>query len=168
LNGAHNQSFSVGRFCLFCSRHGNDKNENGSVMMQARTLIIAIIAFLDGVVSITGHTLYGDHVGLWRDFRYLCPTDFVVDVSDPIDPATVDASDFTVNGIPANNFTFSNSNTTIAFDFTTSPAGQGVNTFHIADGAFNCGGGPVLEFTCRIRYILVRPNPTPWPRPIPP
>jgi hypothetical protein len=63
-------------------------------------------------------------------------------VSDPIDPATVDASDFTVNGIPANNFTFSNSNTTIAFDFTTSPAGQGVNTFHIAAGAFNCGGCP--------------------------
>ena len=43
-----------------------------------------------------------------------------------------------VNGIPANNFILSNGNMTITFDFTTSPAGQGVNTMHIAAGAFNC------------------------------
>ena len=28
--------------------------------------------------------------------------DFVINLSDPVNPATVQASDFTVNGIPAN------------------------------------------------------------------
>jgi hypothetical protein len=26
----------------------------------------------------------------------------------------------------------------------------------------------VLEFTCGFRYVVERPRPTPWPRPIPP
>jgi hypothetical protein len=138
-------------------------------MTRGTTLIIAIIAFLDGVISLTATACTVTMSGCGGTFGiFVLPADFVVDVSDPVDPATLDASDFTVNGIPANNFILSNSNTTITFDFTTSPAGQGVNTMHISAGAFNCGGGPVLEFTCRIRYILVRPHPTPWPRPIPP
>ena len=141
-----------------------------NVMTRAATLIIAIIAFLDGVVSLTATPCTVTMSGCGGTFSiFVLPTDFVVNMSDPIDPATLDASDFTVNGIPANNFILSNGNMTITFDFTTSPAGQGVNTMHIAAGAFDCGGGPVLEFTCKIRYILVRPpNPTPWPRPIPP
>jgi hypothetical protein len=140
-----------------------------NVMTRATTSIIAIIAFLDGAVSLTATPCTVTMSGCGGTFGiFVLPTDFVVDASDPIDPATLDASDFTVNGIPANNFVLSNSNTTIAFDFTPSPAVQGVNTMHIAAGAFDCGGEPVLEFTCGIRYILVRPNPTPWPRPIPP
>lgn len=140
-----------------------------NVMTRATTLIIAIIAFLDGAISLTATPCTVTMSGCGGTFGiFVLPTDFVVNVSDPIDPATLDASDFTVNGIPANNFILSNGNMTMTFDFTTSPAGQGVNTMHIGAGAFDCGGGPVLEFTCRIRYILVRPNPTPWPRPIPP
>jgi hypothetical protein len=54
----------------------------------------------------------------------------------PVDSATLDASDFTVNGIPANEVMLSNDNTTITFHFTSSPAGEGVNTMHIAVGAF--------------------------------
>ena len=39
------------------------------------------------------------------------PTDFVINLSDPVDPATVQASDFTVNGTPSNLApTFSNGN----------------------------------------------------------
>ena len=33
------------------------------------------------------------------------PTDFIINLSDPVDPATVQASDFTVNGTPADDFT---------------------------------------------------------------
>ena len=50
------------------------------------------------------------------------PTHFILDVSDPVNPATLDASDFTVNGIPADNLTLSNGNLTIEFVFNTSPA----------------------------------------------
>ena len=78
------------------------------------------------------------------------PTTFIVNVSDPVDTSTVQASDFTVNNIPSNlPPTLSNGNTTIAFHYTTSPVTtRGLQTMHIPAGAFNCGGGPVLEFTC--------------------
>ena len=39
------------------------------------------------------------------------PTDFIINLSDPVDPATVQASDFTVNGTPADSFVLSNGNT---------------------------------------------------------
>jgi N-acetylneuraminic acid mutarotase len=93
------------------------------------------------------------------------PTEFTVNLSDPADPATVQASDFTVNGTPANSFSLSNGNTTISFFFFPSPALQGGNVMHIPAGAFNCGNGPVLEFNCGFRYFPSRPRPTPVPRP---
>ena len=34
------------------------------------------------------------------------PTDFIIDLSDPVDPGTVQASDFTVNGTPADDFAY--------------------------------------------------------------
>ncbi len=95
------------------------------------------------------------------------PTDFSLNVSEPVDPATLDASDFTVNGIPADNVTLVNGNMTIDFTFNTSPAAQGLNTMHIPAGAFNCGQGPVAEFTCTFRYVAPRLSPTPRPRPTP-
>jgi hypothetical protein len=93
------------------------------------------------------------------------PFVFVVDVTDPVDPATLDSSDFTVNGIPANSFSLSNGNTTITFHFFPSPAQPGGNLMYIPAGAFNCGGGPVLEFNCEFRYVPRRLRPTPAPRP---
>ena len=137
-------------------------------MTRATTLIIATIAFLDGVVASTATPCTVTHAGCGGIFSiFVLPVDFVVDVSDPVDPATLDASAFTVNGTPAGEFALSNNTTTIIFHFTTSPARQGANIMHIAAGAFNCINGRVLEFTCRIRYMLVRPFPTPHPRPIP-
>src|SRR5262245_33271930 len=138
-------------------------------MKRTTTLIIAILIFFDRVISLAGTPCSVDSSGCGRTVTiFVLPVDFVIDVSDPVDPATLDASDFTVNGTLASAFVLSNGNTTITFHFDSSPAGQGVNTLHIAAGAFDCGGGPVLEFTCRIRYILVRPFPTPYPRSIPP
>jgi predicted outer membrane repeat protein len=93
------------------------------------------------------------------------PVIFVVNVTDPVDPTTLDASDFSVNGIPANSFSLSNGNTTITFGFSLSPVQVGGDVMHIPAGAFNCGNGPVAEFTCSFRYVVQRPRPTPAPRP---
>ena len=95
------------------------------------------------------------------------PTDFLVNVNGEADPPTLDASDFSVNGLPANSFALSNGNTTITFHFNSSPAVQGPNTIHIPAGAFNCGNGPVQEFNCTFFYLLPRLTPTPRPRPTP-
>jgi len=139
------------------------------VMARATTLIIAIITLLDGGASVTAGPCSVSVSGCGGTFTiFVLPVVFDLDVSDQVDPATLDASDFTVNGIPADAVALLNGNMTIEFSFTTSPAGQGVNTMNIPAGAFNCVfGGPVLEFTCSIRYILSRPFPTFHPRPTP-
>jgi hypothetical protein len=93
------------------------------------------------------------------------PTDFEVDVNEPVDPSTVQASDFMCNGIPADSFTIINANTTIEFIYNTSPAVPGVNTIHIPAGAFSCG--PAVDLTCTFRLNTPRATPTPRPRPTP-
>jgi hypothetical protein len=93
------------------------------------------------------------------------PTDFEVDVSEPVDPATVQPSDFMCNGIPADSFAIINGNSTFEFIYNTSPAVPGVNTIHIPAGAFDCG--PVVDFTCTFRFNTPRATLTPRPRPTP-
>ena len=90
------------------------------------------------------------------------PTDFTVNLSPP-GPAALQASDFTVNGIPANSFMIVSGGATIHFYFNTSPAVQGENTIHIAACAFFCGSGSVPEFTCTFFYEPPTPTPTPTP-----
>ena len=83
------------------------------------------------------------------------PNDFVVNLSDAVNPGTVQASDFTVNGTPADSFLLSNGNTTITFHFNASPVTmQGVQTMHIAAGAFTrvSDGQGIFDFTCTFRY----------------
>src|SRR5881296_2753848 len=86
------------------------------------------------------------------------PVNFVINLTDPVNTATVQASDFTVNGIPSNLApTFSNGNATITFHFSTSPVTmQGPQTMHIAAGAFNRASDnmPNFEFTCTFCYAL--------------
>ena len=89
------------------------------------------------------------------------PTDFIVSLSDPVDPTTVQGSDFTVNGTVGNAFALLNGNMTIVFHFNTTPVMQGLNTMHIPAGAFNCGNGPVAEFTCTFTYQASTPTATP-------
>jgi hypothetical protein len=82
-------------------------------------------------------------------------TAFIVNLSDAVDTGTVDASDFTVNGTPADSFVISNGDTTITFSFDTSPVTtEGPQTMHIPAGAFNqaSNNDPVFEFTCDFRF----------------
>jgi hypothetical protein len=121
------------------------KNDNGDVVKRATTLIIAAIALLNGVVSLTATacTVTSPSCGLTV---LTPPADFQIILSDPVDPSSVQASDLTVNGISADAALLSNSNTTIDFIFNTSPAVPGVNTIHISAGAFDCG--PPVDFNC--------------------
>ena len=85
------------------------------------------------------------------------PTDFIINLSDPVDPATVQATDFTVNGTPANSFVLSNGNATITFHFNSSPVmTQGSQTMHIPAGAFTraSDGMPNFEFNCTFCYAV--------------
>jgi hypothetical protein len=88
------------------------------------------------------------------------PTTFDINVLCGVNPATVQASDLTVNGIPADTFTLINGNTTIRFQYINSPAVPGQNTMHIAAGAFNCCNAPVPEFTCTFTYQTPTVTPT--------
>jgi len=87
------------------------------------------------------------------------PVNFVINLTDPVDPSTVQATDFTVNGTKADSFVLSNNNGTITFTFDTSPIiQQVVQTMHIPAGAFLrvSDGQPNLDFTCTFSYALVQ------------
>ncbi len=86
------------------------------------------------------------------------PTVFTVNVTDPVDPATLQASDFLVNGIPATSVSYTPGSTTMTFTFGTSPVTtQGLQTMHISGGAFlrSSDASPVLEFNGTFRYDTV-------------
>src|SRR5207248_5864633 len=77
--------------------------------------------------------------------------------TDPVNPSTVQASDFTVNAIAANTVAFSNNNTTLTFHFNTSPVSvQGPQTMNIPAGAFNRASDnmPNLAFNCTFCYAI--------------
>jgi hypothetical protein len=83
------------------------------------------------------------------------PTDFTINVSVAVDPNTLEGSDFTVNGTPANSVDYTPGETTMTFHFDNTPVtNQGEQTMHIPAGAFNSAsnGLPVQEFQCTFRY----------------
>jgi hypothetical protein len=83
------------------------------------------------------------------------PTDFVINLSDAVNEGTVDPTDFTVNGIPADSDSFSNGDLTITFHFDSTPVvNQGEQTMHIPQGAFTrqSDNQGVFEFNCTFRY----------------
>ncbi|HEY6401907.1 MAG TPA: PxKF domain-containing protein [Blastocatellia bacterium] len=83
------------------------------------------------------------------------PTTFTVNISEPADPATLAASDFTVNGIAASNFDYVPGSATIVFNFSSSPVtAQGAQTMSVAAGAFTsaAAGDLVAEFNGVFRY----------------
>jgi len=133
-------------------------------MTRATTSINVIIAFLDALAAVTATpcTVTSGACGITI---FTQPSDFVVNVSDPVDPSTVQASDLTINGIPAGSVAVTNANTTITFHFFISPVVPGRNTMGIPAGAFDCG--PAVDFTCEIRCVAPRGRATPMPRPIP-
>ncbi len=89
-------------------------------------------------------------------------TDFVVHMSAPVDPATVQPGDFNVNGIPADSEIVSGSGQDITFHFNASPVGQGVNLMDIPAGAFACRftGRPFEGFHCTFTYQPATATPT--------
>ena len=113
-------------------------------MKRATSLIIAVAA----LVAVTGTpcTVVDPECGVTV---FIPPTDFQINLSEPVDPTSVQPSDVTVNGIPADSAALTNGNMTIDFTFNTSPAVPGVNTMHIPAGAFDCG--PPVDFNCVFR-----------------
>jgi hypothetical protein len=85
------------------------------------------------------------------------PTAFTVNVSDPLDPDTVDAGDFLVNGVAATSASYAPGSTTVTFTFDSSPVtAQGVQSMHIGAGAFaRPDGSGVGQFDATFRYDAV-------------
>lgn len=86
------------------------------------------------------------------------PTVFVIRVSDPYDPDSVQASDLRVNGIPADSVDTSDP-TTLRFTYDTSPVtSQGLQTMTIEEGAISRAddGEPIAAFSAQFRYDVLR------------
>ncbi len=81
------------------------------------------------------------------------PTEFTVTFSQPYDPASVQPSDFTVNGIPADSVVLLTANS-VRFRYNVSPVrAEGVQTMHIAEGAIRrAGGGPLRQWQATFHY----------------
>ncbi len=80
--------------------------------------------------------------------------DFVIDFSDPYDPATVHPADLEVNGIAADTFTQDDADT-VTFTFSTSPVTtDGVQTMEIAEGAIERydDGEPIQAWLANFHY----------------
>jgi hypothetical protein len=83
------------------------------------------------------------------------PTTFTVNVTDPINPASLSASAFKVNGIAATSDSYAPGSTTITFSFASSPVtAEGLQTMHVDAGAFTraSDGNPVGQFDGTFRY----------------
>ncbi|HEX5081206.1 MAG TPA: PxKF domain-containing protein [Blastocatellia bacterium] len=83
------------------------------------------------------------------------PASYTVNVSEPVDPATLAASDFSVNGIAATSVSYTPGDTTLVFTFGSSPVtAEGLQTMSIAAGAFTsaAAGDPVAEFNGTFRF----------------
>jgi hypothetical protein len=79
------------------------------------------------------------------------PTDFIVNLSDAVNTGTVQPTDFTVNGIPANSDTISADQKSITFHFNSTPVTtQGTQTMNIPANAFTrvSDGMGVFAFNC--------------------
>ncbi|MEO5721044.1 MAG: hypothetical protein ABIR71_06200, partial [Chthoniobacterales bacterium] len=82
-------------------------------------------------------------------------TAFIVNVTQPVNATTLQSTDFTVNGLPANSVAYTPGTTTMTFNYTNSPMSmQGVQTMQIAEGAFlsDPEGNPVHQFSGTFRY----------------
>jgi hypothetical protein len=86
------------------------------------------------------------------------PASYTVNVSEPVNPATLAAGDFSVNGIAATNVSYTPGSATMVFTFGSSPVtAEGLQTMAIAAGAFTSAAAndPVAEFTGTFRFDTV-------------
>ena len=82
------------------------------------------------------------------------PTSYVVNFTDSVQAATVDATDFTVDGIPADSFVI-NTPTQITFSYNVAPfAAEGVHTMAMAAASVlrDPDGNPLNAFSGNFRY----------------
>jgi len=85
------------------------------------------------------------------------PTEFVVRISDPYDPSSVQPGDLTVNGVPADEVELT-TDKTLTFRFTSSPVkNEGLQTMAITDGAITSSsdGQPIAAFQGTFYYYVV-------------
>jgi hypothetical protein len=87
------------------------------------------------------------------------PTTFAITFSDPIDAATLDAGDLTVNSIPADAVALSADGKTATFTYNTSPVNaQGQQSMALAAGAVTKLGDPtttLFAYGANFRYDVV-------------
>ena len=120
----------------------------GNFFPQYRAMFVRAVEQLGGLVVVNTDPAVGSVVSTQ-------PADFVVDVREPVQPDTLQASDFTVNGTAANSVDYTPGTTTMTFHFATTPVvTQGAQTMHIAQGAFlsDPSGDPVHEFNGTFYY----------------
>ncbi len=87
------------------------------------------------------------------------PSSFTLNFTDAINAATLNASDLTVNGIPATSVSYSPGSTSATFNFTTTPVtANGLQTMAVASGAFTraSDANPVQDFLASFRYDPVK------------
>ncbi len=133
----------------------------------------AVFAGVDPLPALAGKTVTGGRLNAYNTLQQLGlrvvgsspadgeivttpPTSFVIDFSAEYNPGTVDAGDLTVNGIAADSFLETDTDT-ITFQFATSPVtSQGLQTMSIASGAIEgTGGSPLAAFSATFRYDAV-------------
>jgi subtilisin family serine protease/Ca2+-binding RTX toxin-like protein len=151
----------------------------------------AILDGVDPIAAMAGITVTGGRLNLFGALKAMQmqviaaspddgdvvpapPLAFSIKTAFAIDPATLNASDLTVNGIPANNVMVVG--TTATFSYLSSPVtSQGAQQLHIVAGAFQrlLDSSPVKEFDATFHYdtlslevisTVPAPGPvTPWP-----
>jgi hypothetical protein len=113
-----------------------------------RAMFVRAVEQVDGLAVVSTDPAVGSVV-------FTQPVDFVVNVREPVQSATLQASDFTVNGIAADSVDYIPGTTTMTFHFTSTPVTtQGAQTMHIDEGAFlsDPAGDPVHEFNGTFHY----------------
>src|SRR5262245_45762318 len=88
----------------------------------------------------------------------VAPTDFVIQLAGAVDPATVQPSDLSVNGVGATSFSINGTGDTITFHYITSPATtQGLQSMSIPAGAMTrlADSSPLTAFFATFRYDVV-------------
>ena len=131
----------------------------------------SVLASVDPIPSMTGKCVTGGRLNAYktlaslgmnvasttpaeRSVVFAPPVEFVVNFNRPYTPATVAASDFTVNGIPADSFVLTDADT-VTFAFNSTPAGtEGQHTMAMAAGAVTrlSDAGPLYAWSATFRY----------------
>src|SRR5262249_22566019 len=86
------------------------------------------------------------------------PVDYVVNFSNPVAPASVDASDFMVDGVTANSVALNPASTQAIFHYAAAPfSAQGQHTMSVAAGSIlrASDSSPVAAFAGTFRYDAV-------------